>query len=236
MRDYFMIRRISIFSIIILFSSIVLFKLSFAGARKTLAILDFSNNSIIEKERHASLSQGLAEIMITELSKIQSLQLVERQKINSLIEEMQLSQSGIISENAGIQVGKLLGAHFLVFGSYMISFNNKVRVDIRIVEVETGVTIKADEVTDKVSKLFEIIKKLNKKIAEDLDVKLSENEKKDLMNSEASLDVISSFSSGLEMEELNRIDDAKKIYQKILNNDPDFEPAKKRLTELSTGN
>lgn len=200
---------------------------------KTVAILDFSNNSLIDKEKHASLSQGLAEIMITELSKVQNLQLVERQKINSLIQEMQLSQSGMISENAGIQVGKLLGAHFLVFGSYMISFNNKIRVDIRIVDVETGVTAKAEEVTDKVTKLFEIIKKLNEKITKDLDVKISDDEKKALMTSETSLDVISCFSTGLEFEELNKIDEAKKMYQKILEKDADFEPAKKRLRELS---
>ena len=205
----------------------------FAEDIKTVAILDFSNNSLIDKEKNASLSQGLAEIMITELSKVQSLKLVERQKINSLIQEMQLSQSGIISEDAGVQVGKLLGAHFLVFGSYMISFNNKIRVDIRIVDVETGVTVKAEEVTDKVSNLFEIIKKLNEKITKDLAVKITDNEKKSLMTSEASLDVISYFSTGLEFEEANKIDQAKKMYQKILEKDADFEPAKKRLRELS---
>lgn len=224
-------------SIVILFLSMIYcLNSSAAWEKKTLAILDFSNNSIVDKEKHASLSQGLAEIMVTELSKIQSLQLVERQKIKSLIEEMQLSQSGIISEDTGIQVGKLLGSQFLVFGSYMISFNDKIRVDIRIVEVETGVTIKAEEVTDKVSRLFKIIKKLNEKITKDLDVKLTDDEKKSLMNSEASLDVISWFSTGLEFEGLNRIVEAKKMYQKILDKDPDFESAKKRLRELSAQN
>lgn len=225
-----------ILTVILLFSYATLLAALSSVEKKTLAILDFSNNSLIDKEKHASLSQGLAEIMITELSKVQDLKLVERQKINSLIQEMQLSQSGIVSEDAGIQVGKLLGAHFLVFGSYMISFNNQIRVDIRIVEVETGVTIKAGEVTNKVTKLFEIIKELNKKITKDLDVKLTNDEKKALMDSDASLDIISSFSDGLEFEELNRIEDAKKLYQKILDRDPDFEPAIKRLRELSGKN
>ena len=225
-----------IFLTVILLFYISLFSASTSIEKKTLAILDFSNNSLIDKEKHASLSQGLAEIMITELSKVQNLKLVERQKINSLIQEMQLSQSGIVSDNAGIQVGKLLGAHFLVFGSYMISFDKKIRVDIRIVEVETGVTIEAGEVTNKVTKLFEIIKELNKKITKDLDVKLTNDEKKALKDSEASLDMISYFSNALEFEELNKIDDAKKMYQKILDKDPDFEPAKKRLKELSEQN
>jgi len=225
-----------ILTVILLFSYAPLLLASSSVEKKTLAILDFSNNSLIDKEKHASLSQGLAEIMITELSKVQSLKLVERQKINSLIQEMQLSQSGIVSDAAGIEVGKLLGAHFLVFGSYMISFNNQIRVDIRIVEVETGVTIKAGEVTNKFSKLFEIIKELNKKITKDLDVKLTNDEKNALMDSETSLDIISCFSDGLELEDSNRIEDAKKLYQKILDRDPDFDPAKKRLRELSDQN
>ncbi len=204
--------------------------------KKTIAILDFSNNSLVDREKHASLSQGLAEIMITELSKVQSLKLLERQKISSLFKEMELSQSGIISESDGVQVGKLLGAHFLVFGSYMVSFDEKIRVDIRIVQVETGITFKAEEVTDKLPKLFDIIKKLNQKITADLDVRLSSEEKKALLNSETSLEVIKYFSRGLEFEELNRTVDAKKMYQKILANDPDFEPAKKRLRELSEQN
>jgi len=205
-----------------------------ANSPKTLAILDFSNNSLVDKEKYASLSSGLAEIMITELSKIQDLRLIERQKINSLIQEMQLSQSGIISEATGVHVGKLLGAHYLVFGSFMVSFNNKIRIDIRIVEVETGVTVKAEQVTDSVKKIFDSIKKLNSKIAKDLNIKLSGEEKKAIKKGNTSLNVIADFSKGLEYEEHNKPEKARQIYEKILEADSDFEPAKKRLEILSS--
>ena len=74
---------------------------------------------------------------------------------------------------------------------------------------------------------------MNEKITKDLAVKISDDEKKALMTSEASLDVISYFSTGLKFEKLNKINEAKKIYEKILEKDADFEPAKKRLRELS---
>ncbi len=199
---------------------------------KTIAILDFSNNSLIDKEKYAALSPGLAEIMITELSKVQSLQLIERQKINAIIQEMQLSQSGLISDATGVQVGRLLGAHYLVFGSYMVSFGDKIRIDLRIVEVETGVTIKAEEVTDKVSKVFDSIKKLNEKITKDLNVKLTQSEKEALSKGDLSLEVIQYFSTGLELEKAGNLKEAKKMYQKALAKDANFKPAKKRLGEL----
>lgn len=199
---------------------------------KTIALLDFSNNSLFDKEKYSSLSSGLAEIMITELSKVNAFKLVERQKINSLIEEMQLSQSGLVTEESSIEVGKLLGAQYLVFGSYMVASKDKVRIDVRIVEVETGLTIKAEEVTDKLTNIFEIIKKLNEKIIRDLDVKLSNSERELLDDTDVNLDVIAYFSRGLELEEKGDVDKAKQMYVKALKKDQNFEPAKKRLKAL----
>ncbi len=217
-----------IVAIIILLSNSLLSKQD----TKTVAILDFSNNSLVEQEKYASLCQALAEIMTTELSKIPGLQLVERRKMTSLLKEMELSQSGIISEQAGLQVGKLLGAHYLVFGSYMVSFDHNIRIDLRIVEVETGLTIKAEEVTDKVAKLFDIIKKLNDKIVRDLDIRLTKEARAAWMSHDVPFDIISTFSTALKLEEQHKTEEAKKIYQKILSKNSNFEPARRRLEEL----
>ena len=200
---------------------------------ETIAVLDFSNNCILEKEKYASLSPGLAEIMITELSAVKSLKFVERQKINALIQEMQRAQSGLVAEETGLQVGKLVGAKYLIFGSYMV-FNNKIRVDARIVEVETGLTIKAEEVTQKESKMFDIIKELNGKILKNLDIKLSKDEKEMLDANDTSTEVIELFSKGLEYEETKDIDKAKQLYLKAFKLDKNFKPARKKLKALLT--
>ncbi len=199
----------------------------------TIAVLDFSNNCIFEKEKYASLSPGLAEIMITELSTVKSLKFVERQKINALIQEMQMAQSGLVSEETGVQIGRLVGAKYLIFGSYMV-FNNKVRVDARIVEVETGLTIKAEEVTQKVSKMFDIIKELNEKILKNLDIKLSNDEKQLLNANDTTTEVIELFSQGLKFEEAKDYDKAKQLYLKAFQLDKNFKPVRKKLKALLT--
>lgn len=226
-------RTVVFFSMLLLFFSLNTVHAQTQNEDKTLAILDFSNNSLLEKEKYSSLSAGIAEIMITELSNIQSIKLVERKQINELIQEMALSQSGLIAEDKGIQVGKLLGVKYLVMGSYMVSFGEKMRVDMRIVEVETGLTVKAEQVTDKVSNLFNIIKLLNEKITKDLDIKLTQDEKQQLKRAQASKDVIETFSKGLELEKMGKIEEAKKMYLKALKKDANFDPARKKLQELS---
>jgi len=219
-----------IFGLIFLLSILLVNFLS-ATEMKTIAVLDFSNNSIMEKEKYASLTSGLAEILITELGKVKSLQVVERKKINEIIKEMQLAQSGLISEETGVTVGKLLGAKYLVFGSYMV-FDKKIRVDIRIVEVETGLTIKAEEVTNKTSKMFEIIQELSEKILKDLDIELTKEEKNLLKASDTSTEVINLFSKGLEFEEARNMEMAKEYYIKAFKMDKNFKPARKRLKAL----
>ena len=166
--------------------------------------------------------------MITELSPIKTLKFVERQKINQLIQEMQLTQSGLVSEETGVQVGKLIGAKYLIFGSYMV-FDKKVRIDVRIVQVETGLTIKAEQATNKVTKMFDIIKELNGKILKDLDIKLTKNDKKILNANETSTEVIELFSQGLEFEDEHNVEKAKQLYKKAFMLDKNFKPVRKRL-------
>jgi TolB-like protein len=198
---------------------------------ETIAILDFSNNCILEKDKYTSLSPGLAEIMITELSAIKTLKFVERQKINELIQEMQLAQSGLVSEETGVQVGKLIGAKYLIFGAYMV-FDKKIRIDVRIVEVETGITIKAEQATNKVKKMFDIIKELNGKILKDLNIKLTKNVTKILNADETSTEVIELFSQGLEFEDKHNMEKAKQLYKKAFMLDKNFKPVRKRLKAI----
>ena len=65
--------------------SLLNFDYTFA-TEKTLAVLDFENNSLFNVQENQPLSKGLAEMMITELNKIQAVRVVERQKLRSLLD------------------------------------------------------------------------------------------------------------------------------------------------------
>ncbi|MBL8026234.1 MAG: hypothetical protein JNL74_07475 [Fibrobacteres bacterium] len=143
----------------------------------TVGVLPFTNNSLTNKESLQPLAVGLSDMMATELGKIGSLKIVERAKLNKIVEEMALVQSGILSDDSAIQIGKLSGATMLLLGSFTMGFNGEMRIDIRLVKVETGETVKAEEVTGKPKKLFKMIEKLSFKMAENLKIKLTSEEK-----------------------------------------------------------
>ena len=193
----------------------------------TIAVLDFDNNSFFNPSEYDPLTKGLAEIFITELSQIQSVKIVERQELRALLDEMKLSQSGILNQNNSLKAGEMLGARNLVFGGFMVTPEKKIRIDIRIVEVETGLTVKASEVTGKTKQVLTLIRKLSKQMLDDLDVRLSRQEKKYLKNSDnIPIDAIIHFSRGLDYEDREQWGSARDSYFKALEIEPNLTSAR----------
>ncbi len=202
-------------------------------SKRTVAVLYFDNNSLVKKEEMEPLRKGLADMFITELSKIDQFQVVERANLQQIIEEMKLGQSGVLDNATAQRVGQMLGAKNLILGSYMLMFDGKLRIDVRLVETETGITLKADEETDLPKNLSAMVDRLVKKCLLNMNVRLNEKEsrflkQKDNQNFEAAL----YFARGLEYEDAKDYEKAKEMYLLALKHNPNFVRAKLRLKNL----
>jgi curli biogenesis system outer membrane secretion channel CsgG len=67
---------------------------------------------------------------------------VERSRLLRILEEQHLSVSSLTDRQTQLKLGEIAGARLMVFGGYQI-FGNNVRLDIRMVDVETGTITKA---------------------------------------------------------------------------------------------
>jgi TolB-like protein len=67
---------------------------------------------------------------------------VERQRLQLALEELKLGTTSLVDESTRLRLGKLVGATLMVFGGYQ-AIGDTVRLDVRLVEVESGRTIKA---------------------------------------------------------------------------------------------
>lgn len=220
-----------ILKILILGFCLLLTPLMAADSSQTIAVLDFTNNSLLNKAEFESLSKGLAEMLISELSQVPTLQVVERQKLNALLAEMQLAQTGLISETSSAKIGQLLGAQYLVLGSFMAVPGNKIRIDARSVHVETGKTLLAEKSEGNTKDILKLINKLSTKILERLQVKFASSM---LASARAtSPEAIQAFSLGLNYEDLGNKAQALKMYQQALKLDKNLHVAQKRLDSLS---
>lgn len=185
----------------------------------TLAILPFENNSVTNPELYAPLGKGLAAMLITDLKKAgTSLRMIERAKIQSLLKEVALSQSGSVDESTAIRAGKILGAQSIVFGSFMV-LGNAVRIDARIVNVETSELIMAESVSGGNDQFIGLERELARKIAASLKIALRPAE----TFSQSSIDAALLFSQGLEVLDQGDRGGAMQLFNQATQLDPNYQ-------------
>lgn len=102
----------------------------------TVAVLDFQNNSGLFNLD--LLEKNVPEMLQTELSRPGSgLLVVERQKLEMILQEQALGQTGVIDQPTAQAVGQLAGAQYLLTGEISMA-GARLRIDCHILKVATG--------------------------------------------------------------------------------------------------
>jgi TolB-like protein len=89
------------------------------------------------KGEAAGLVKVLNETALSNLSRIETLTLVERSRLDAVMEEQKLSLAGLTDTSTAIEVGRLLAADYLLTGS-VIEMSATVVIFGRIIRVESG--------------------------------------------------------------------------------------------------
>ena len=139
----------------------------------TLAITYFDNNSADTK--YDPLGHGLADMLITDLANIQSLQVVERRRLSAILDELKLQESSFIDPRSAVEVGKGLGANYVLVGAFT-TVEPTMRIDARIVDVATGKVLRASSVSGPFEEFFLLEKELASEITAGLAVAVSARE------------------------------------------------------------
>lgn len=94
------------------------------------------------------LGKGLAEFLATDLSKVKELTVVERLRLERLLEELEFGRTEYVDKSTAPRVGKLLGAYQLVTGSLLGVAGEKLRIDAALVLTQTGeISLSPEEMT-----------------------------------------------------------------------------------------
>ena len=72
--------------------------------------------------------------------------LVERERLLAVLQELSLGSSELAAESTGLRIGRIVGARLMLFGAYQ-AVAAQMRVDLRLVEVETGRVIQTAQKT-----------------------------------------------------------------------------------------
>ncbi|MFO0601469.1 MAG: CsgG/HfaB family protein [Myxococcaceae bacterium] len=196
----------------------------------TLAVTYFDNNS--GDPQYDPLRKGLADMLITDLVNVSSLRVVERDRLNSILDELKLSQTKFVDKSAAQKMGKLLSAEFVLTGGLQVKAN-KLRIDARVVKVETGSPLSAQAVEGPLDDFFSVEKDLVDAILADLQVKLAPDEKSKLRrNQTQSFQAFNAYSKGLDAKDRGDAEEAARQFKSALDLDPGYASAKNQVERI----
>src|SRR5688572_12008201 len=82
------------------------------AAKPTVAVLYFDYQG--KDEQMGMLRKGLAQMLISDLSGSDRFQIVERDRLQEILEELKLVETKHIDKSSAAKIGKLLGARYMV--------------------------------------------------------------------------------------------------------------------------
>lgn len=133
--------------------------------KPVIAVVDFKN--ISKNKGYDFLEKTVAESLTTSLQKTGKFNIVERQRLMTLMDEKKLELSGLMDTdiNQSKKLGLLTEADSLVLGS-IASIDDKVEINARVVKVDTGEILLAEKITEKMGEqLFNRLSELGEAIA-----------------------------------------------------------------------
>lgn len=205
-----------------------------ADSRPTIAVLYLTNSALTDHESYAPLSKGMAEMLISELSQNGAIRVVERDRLQALVDEQNLQATDRVDKETAITMGKTLGAGHLLMGSFVIDQKQNIRIDLRAVNTETSAIEYVQTVTGKSDRLLELVIELGAKLNAGL--KLPALKTASVTTPAAKnpnqFQALMAMSRALEAEDNQNVAEAVTLYRSAISLNPDFTRAKVRLASI----
>ncbi|MBU0996144.1 MAG: hypothetical protein KJ737_26910 [Proteobacteria bacterium] len=201
--------------------------------KNTVAVFTFNTGS--PKMFH-DLSKGLTAMIITDLTKVPGLNVLEREKVQAFIQEIVLSKSGITEKTGMQKTGKFLMASNVVHGILKDAVGENLDISANVTETLNGTSRGNPKANGPKVLFFQLEKQLVSEIIESLGIA-----KKDL--SEHTWDAINHthtqnydaficFSKGLDLMDNKRFAEARVQFEEAIIRDPSFDIAKEMLISV----
>lgn len=205
--------------------------LSVPAGKNTIAVLYFRNGT--GDPSLDPMRKGIPLLLVTDLSGVPGLSVIERTRLQALTEETDLGATGLVEAGTAPRAGKLLGARWLVGGD--IGREKPTRIDLttNVADVPAGTTSGKTSAGGEIERLFEVEKDLLFGVLKLLDVKVSPEEEQRLRKPcSRSSTALAALFLGVDAGDRGELDKAEGYYRKALQVDPGVCIASDALREI----
>lgn len=177
----------------------------------------------------APLERGVAELLVTDLSRSAQLTIVERERMQALLDEMSLSRQQAADPATTVRAGRLMRAGRIVSGQITQLPERRLGLATAVTDVPTTRTTGAAQGDDQLDALFALEKRVALQLFDALGVTLTPSERAAVEERPTrSLAAFLAYSNGLAAEDRADFAGAARLYGEAVRLDPSFRVAADR--------
>lgn len=172
---------------------------------------------------YVPLSRGFSEMVSIDLAKIPRLTILERIRIQAVLDELKFSQSGYVDQSTAPRSGKILRAGTIVSGDYDITDQGNFKINLGSWDTQTTERKSWVNKSGNLSDFFVLQKEVVFAFLEKsgIDVTLQEKESIAIIPTQ-NLESFLAYSKGLLLEDAGKFNEASLEYQRAAQIDPQF--------------
>lgn len=193
----------------------------------TVAVLPFRCNcadtSLLPLER------GMAEVVVTDLSRSTQLKVLERDRMQAIVDEINLGRAGQVDAASATRAGKLIAAGRILNGQILAPGGQQLNLAGAVVNTTSGTVENNPGANGTLNAIFDAEKAFVLDVFRNLGVQLSAAEQREFdKRPTGNLQAFLAFSRGLMAEDAGRLDDAVRFFENARSIDPGFSAALQR--------
>lgn len=181
-------------------------------------------------EEYRRLGRAMATFILRDLSQVQALTVVERLRLDVLLQEIDLVRKGVVDPATAPRSGRLVGAGTVVTGAYAVSDDDRFHLDLVLQDPRADLReLSAD---DLLAAFFSVQKDAVFQILDELDVEPTAAERRRILEvPTADLQALLAYARALADEDAGRYGDAADAFADALQAAPDLPEVADRAEE-----
>lgn len=185
----------------------------------SIAVLPFNDMSF--EKNQAYFCEGIAEEILNNLNKIEGLQ------VSSRTSSFQFREANIDIRD----IGNKLNVGAILEGSVRKS-GERLRINVQLINVSDGFHLWAERYDRQLEDVFAIQDDIAGQVATSLKGILTKNEKEQIHSEETVVEAYEFFLKGRNLLHQTSADEAKKMFEKAIQSDPNYAPAYAGLADV----
>lgn len=168
------------------------------------------------------LERGIAHLLLTDLAKVSRLVLVERERVQVLLEELAAGDKGRVEPATAARSGRLLGAAHVIQGVVRETADGRgVTLEAQVVRTADGQVAATGRMSEGLADLYAMEKAIVFQVLEQMGIALSPAETREISERpRADLQAFLAFSRGLEAEDRGDVQAAASFFASAATRDP----------------